>query len=1130
MPGGVVGLSVRKRWRREARGACAVFVLLVAVLLGRTFVRGQDGGPAVPKTPVRITAEQIVTWTERGERVYFLLGNGRIDQGNNTVVTFPRGVIWISDQTKGLTKAYFLDVYGEEGMIMEQDGRRQEGPRGVAALMTRGAITIQCATGQPPTQDMSQDVIYQRALQERPRIGAFKATGDTAPPATVTPTTPSGVVPAGAVDVGPGIVPAGAVNLGGVIPAVGIAPPPENAIQQVQAAAPPADLPPVLPPIAPPIAPPITPTTPVDPKLATPPPPPFFGPAPAPGDKKPADAKPAPPRQFSIRPRGAEELTIKTYVAPNGETVYVVSQPSIIRITDPRDKGKTDKTKDKDKDGPNAGVLDIESDRMVFWTQGDGKKLFESMQTPEGEQAQHIELYLAGHVEMRSETKTESQTIRCDELYYDVQRNVAIAVKTDLEIKQAKSAQSIHVKTPQLFQLNSKVFTAANAEVYSTKLPSDPGLKVVVKNVVVEEREIERKTIWGRPIYDPVTGEQKVDKLHWFTGENLFLDVEGVPIFYFPYLSGDVEDPFGPLNNISVGEDNIFGFKARVSFDGFQLFGLDKWPGARWRIDVDYYSERGPALGTEFDYAGKDLLGLPSKYQVLVRAFGIYDVGNDILGGNRGTEEFVPPDKFIPYQHPEWRGRFLAQLNVQELPLGFTFQSKVALISDKNFMEQYFQNEWLNDLNQETYVYLKQQQANWAWSILAEPRLRDWITETQWLPRADGWILGEKLFDYFTWDTHATVAFAGLRPTDQPQFAYAKNDVRVDTGVFNLWNEVAMPFDAGPFRLVPYILAEGAFYTSDVNGDPLGRLYGGAGLRASIPFSRLYPDVCSELFNLNSLYHKITLSSNYLYAQSSEHYNRFPQLDRLNDDATDQALRDIHYQQIFFNPANAAALTTSPLFDPQVYAIRRLIDSRIDTLDDINVMQLELSQRLQTRRGLGASEHVVDWMSLNVGVSLFPQPNRDNFGSVAGIIEYDWLWNIGDRTALFSNGWFDPESGGPRTFAVGGVIGRPDGTNFLLSYRQIDPLQSRSVIASMNYALSEKYYLTASTVWDFGVDVQTYSLGITRVGTDLQMTLSLGYNSVVKSFAFQFEIVPNLIRSRFSPPPGAPGSFLTAAR
>ena len=275
----------------------------------------------------------------------------------------------------------------------------------------------------------------------------------------------------------------------------------------------------------------------------------------------------------------------------------------------------------------------------------------------------------------------------------------------------------------------------------------------------------------------------------------------------------------------------------------------------------------------------------------------------------------------------------------------------------------------------------------------------------------------------------------------------------------------------------------------------------------------LTADIQSDLFNLNGIYHKIVLSGNYYYAQTNVHYNQLPQIDQLNDDATNQALRDIFPLQSTLNPANAAFLTTSRLFDPQFFAVQRLLDSKVDTLDSIDVVQLGIRQRWQTKRGLPGDEHVVDWMPLDLQATIFPESNRDNFGQPVGLLRYDWLWNIGDSTALFSNGWMDPVSGGPRFFALGASITRPDRTNLTLSYRQIDPLESKAVIASLTYPLSAKYAVTASTLYDFGVHNQIITLMVTRLGTDLRFSMGVSYNSILNNFSLAIEIVPSLMPS-----------------
>src|SRR5207244_1438050 len=93
-------------------------------------------------------------------------------------------------------------------------------------------------------------------------------------------------------------------------------------------------------------------------------------------------------------------------------------------------------------------------------------------------------------------------------------------------------------------------------------------------------------------------------------------------------------------------------------------------------------------------------------------------------------------------------------------------------------------------------------------------------------------------------------------------------------------NELSLPFTLGAVRLVPYGVLDLTSYSEDLYGDQRGRLYYAGGLRGSMPLSRLYAEACSELFNLNGIYHKIVLSGNYYVAHSDTPYTILPQLDR----------------------------------------------------------------------------------------------------------------------------------------------------------------------------------------------------------------------------------------------------------
>ena len=77
-----------------------------------------------------------------------------------------------------------------------------------------------------------------------------------------------------------------------------------------------------------------------------------------------------------------------------------------------------------------------------------------------------------------------------------------------------------------------------------------------------------------------------------------------------------------------------------LELDVFHLLGIQRLPGERWTLDLDYLSYRGPGVGTDLDYAGKDLYGVPSRYQGLVKGDVPLPIG---IGGTISAPHPVPP-------------------------------------------------------------------------------------------------------------------------------------------------------------------------------------------------------------------------------------------------------------------------------------------------------------------------------------------------------------------------------------------------------------------------------------------------------------------------------------------------------
>ena len=102
-----------------------------------------------------------------------------------------------------------------------------------------------------------------------------------------------------------------------------------------------------------------------------------------------------------------------------------------------------------------------------------------------------------------------------------------------------------------------------------------------------------------------------------------------------------------------------------------------------------------------------------------------------------------------------------------------------------------------------------------------------------------------------------------------------------------------------------------------------------------------------------------------------------------------------------------------------------------------------------------------------------------------------------------------------RRLTFGTYFNRPDRSMFYLGYRQIDPVNSRAVMGSMGYQLSQRYFFNAGVSYDFGINqALSNSFTLTRTGTDLTVSIGITYNSLVNNFGFQFLVVPNLLAAQ----------------
>jgi hypothetical protein len=454
---------------------------------------------------------------------------------------------------------------------------------------------------------------------------------------------------------------------------------------------------------------------------------------------------------------------------------------------------------------------------------------------------------------------------------------------------------------------------------------------------------------------------------------------------------------------------------------------------------MDYYSKRGFGSGISTEYTGDDYFGRLLGYM-------INDTGEDRLGRISSRRNLEP--------ERELRGRFHWQ-HRQFLPYNWQLTAEAGYMSDKNFLESFYRNEFYVGKGQETLIYLKRIEDNWGLSLLGKVRINDFTNELEELPSTEFHWTGQSFFDdklTFYSDTQVSrfrqlYESSYINPGSEEYFSFATTR-----------NEVDMPMTVGKAKFVPFVAGtvayeDGLGFYRELDGsmaeDQENVWFGETGIRASTqPYWKVYPNVQSELWDLNQMRHLIT-----------------PYL-------------------------TAVAYTQN--------------ESVIEQRDTLNV---GISQRLQTKRGLDEKQRSVDWMRLDMDVTWVNNPGDDSAGpdkfiwnkpfiptinTVSPVIPLqdrrsshifgprrnyfgaDYSWLLSDTTAVLSDMNYDMQSGVVQQFNVGFSHLRWPNLQYYIGSRYLKRLDngygeygSNAFTFAITYVLDPRYTVVYSQQLDF---------------------------------------------------------------
>ncbi len=815
-------------------------------------------------------------------------------------------------------------------------------------------------------------------------------------------------------------------------------------------------------------------------------------------------------QNVEIAPRGNGGLTrVQTYEhrRENGETVLVASGGVTVLVRDVTVQPRPGEYMD-------LGLVTLSADRIVAWLPLFGGE--RSLGDGDGE------LYLEGDIVFRQ----GERIVYANRMYYNIRRSYGVVLEAEVITpipditNPTGTAGFARIKTEALQQLSKDEAVAYGAAVTTSRLG--------VPRYWLQTGEI-RVSNPPRAAVDPISGiAVETPRRPRISSSNNLVYAGGLPIFYWPTIATNLENPSFYVSGFQVKSDSIFGEQLMLDFDLYQILGWENAPdGTEWTLSTDYLSERGFALGTQYKYALPGIFGIPGAVNGGLDAWGIDDSGLDTLGIDR--RNLVPEE--------DLRGRVRLH-HRHQLTADTEFWADVGFISDRNFLEQYLENEWDQDPDQLTALRLRHYEGNQQFDLFGQVRVNEFFTENNSLPRFDHSALGISLLgDRLTWSARTRIGYEKLEVASTPLNA-------VEAAAFTLqpWEvereglravtrqELAAPFELGAMKVVPYVSGEAGHWGETINQQDVTRLLGQTGVRTSLPMWAMFPGISSSLLNLNGLAHKVEWRGEFLYADANEDLTEFPLYDPLDDNSQE------HFRRRF---ATSTFPGFVPLpFDERTFAFRQGLQGNVtsptpEIADDLMLAKLGIHQRVQTKRGLMGRERIVDLVQLDVDFYVFPKAERDNFGETAGPLTYDFRYHIGDRLSFLSDGYYDFFATGLKSTNGGFLWSRPALGDFYLGLLNLEgPISSTTIQAAVNYRLNEKWITSASTAVDLGNTGNIgQQLSVIRIGESLMLRLGVAVDTGRDNVSFQFGIEPRIWPKRrlgrlggaLIPPPGAEG-------
>jgi hypothetical protein len=350
---------------------------------------------------------------------------------------------------------------------------------------------------------------------------------------------------------------------------------------------------------------------------------------------------------------------------------------------------------------------------------------------------------------------------------------------------------------------------------------------------------------------------------------------------------------------------------------------------------------------------------------------------------------------------------------------------ELSYITDRNFLEEFFESEFDNGKEQETLLYFKRQRDNWAATGLFQWRILDWLTQTESLPDLGLWWMGPSPLGRGALYSENRFGVVRYRPREQTLREFLDDGHVESSGTTargDTRQEVDYPLDLGPFRVVPFASGRLTAWDQTVSTGSAWRIFGSYGLRGSLYLTKVYPDLESTFWDIQGIRHISKLD----FTVWASHTNV-----------------DSHVLHPF--------------------------TEGVETIDEIDGVVVGLRNRFQTKRGPEDDRRTVDVVTTEWEVGLFNDATgerttngyasytRPEDSIARNYMAHSIIWRINDRTALVTESNTDLNDLDTAIFNLSYVVERSPRLSYLIGYRFILETDSHLLAFDLNYRMTEKH-------------------------------------------------------------------------